>query len=170
MDNPSQPPRPAHLLDDLESIRALLDEHTSSEPPLLTESVDPACIPLLSEIVEPPPFSLSPAPAPQAAQPATPAAPRPAPAPTPAPVKAATPVPPVAPAPAAPSAAQPSVRAGVEAATQTQLDRLDGELRAAAQLILQDVIDDFVPQIEAELKRRLNARLARLLPQLPRRS
>jgi len=170
MDNPSQPPRPAHLLDDLESIRALLDEHTSSEPPLLTESVDPASIPLLSEIVEPPPFSLSPAPAPQAAQPATPAAPRPAPAPTPAPVKAAAPVPPVAPAPAAPSAAQPSVRAGVEAATQTQLDRLDGELRAAAQLILQDVIDDFVPQIEAELKRRLNARLARLLPQLPRRS
>ncbi|MDH1160037.1 DNA polymerase III subunit chi, partial [Pseudomonas otitidis] len=54
MDNPSQPPRPAHLLDDLESIRALLDEHTSSEPPLLTESVDPASIPLLSEIVEPP--------------------------------------------------------------------------------------------------------------------
>ncbi|MDG9785052.1 DNA polymerase III subunit chi [Metapseudomonas otitidis] len=167
MDNPSQPPRPAHLLDDLESIRALLDEHTSSEPPLLTESVDPASIPLLSEIVEPPPFNLSPAPAPQAAQPATPAAPRPAPAPTPAPVKATAPVPPVAPAP---SAAQPSVRAGVEAATQTQLDRLDGELRAAAQLILQDVIDDFVPQIEAELKRRLNARLARLLPQLPRRS
>lgn len=166
MDNPSQPPRPAHLLDDLESIRALLDEHTSSEPPLLTESVDPASIPLLSEIVEPPPFSLSPAP--QAAQPATPAAPRQAPAPTP--VKATAPVPPVAPAPAAPSAAQPSVRAGVEAATQTQLDRLDGELRAAAQLILQDVIDDFVPQIEAELKRRLNARLARLLPQLPRRS
>ena len=28
------------------------------------------------------------------------------------------------------------------------------ELRAAAQLILQDVIDDFVPQIEAELRRR----------------
>lgn len=168
MDNPSQPPRPAHLLDDLESIRALLDEHTSSEPPLLTESVDPASIPLLSEIVEPPPFS--PTPAPQAAQPATPAAPRPAPAPTPVPVKAAAPVPPVAPAPAAPSSAQPSVRAGVEAAAQTQLDRLDGELRAAAQLILQDVIDDFVPQIEAELKRRLNARLARLLPQLPRRS
>lgn len=168
MDNPSQPPRPAHLLDDLESIRALLDEHTSSEPPLLTESVDPASIPLLSEIVEPPPFSLSPAPAPQATQPAAPNAPRQAPAPTP--VKATAPVPPVAPAAAAPSAAQPSVRAGVEAATQTQLDRLDGELRAAAQLILQDVIDDFVPQIEAELKRRLNARLARLLPQLPRRS
>lgn len=43
--------------------------------------------------------------------------------------------------------------------------RLDGELRAAAQLILQDVIDDFVPQIEAELQRRLEARLQRLLAQ-----
>jgi len=47
----------------------------------------------------------------------------------------------------------------------SELNRLDSELRAAAQLILQDVIDDFVPQIEAELKRRLEARLPRLLPQ-----
>ncbi|MHA6494195.1 DNA polymerase III subunit chi [Pseudomonas borbori] len=45
-----------------------------------------------------------------------------------------------------------------------EVKHLDGELRAAAQLILQDVIDDFVPQIEAELKRRLEARLTRLLP------
>ncbi|WP_339410448.1 DNA polymerase III subunit chi [Pseudomonas sp. EA_35y_Pfl2_R5] len=49
----------------------------------------------------------------------------------------------------------------------SEVNRLDSELRAAAQLILQDVIDDFVPQIEAELKRRLEARLPRLLP--PRR-
>ena len=35
----------------------------------------------------------------------------------------------------------------------------------AAPVILQDVIDDFVPQIEAELKRRLDARLERLLNQ-----
>jgi catechol 2,3-dioxygenase-like lactoylglutathione lyase family enzyme len=47
----------------------------------------------------------------------------------------------------------------------SELNRLDSELRAAAELILQDVIDDFVPQIEAELKRRLQARLSRLLPQ-----
>ena len=46
----------------------------------------------------------------------------------------------------------------------SELNRLDIELRAAAELILQDVIDDFVPQIEAELKRRLQARLSRLLP------
>ena len=41
----------------------------------------------------------------------------------------------------------------------------EGELRAAAQLLLQDVIDDFVPQIEAELKRRLDVRLDLLLSQ-----
>ena len=40
---------------------------------------------------------------------------------------------------------------------------LDSELRAAAQLIMQDVIDDFAPHIETEIKRRLDARLERLL-------
>ncbi|MDF3865702.1 DNA polymerase III subunit chi [Pseudomonas denitrificans (nom. rej.)] len=47
----------------------------------------------------------------------------------------------------------------------SELNRLDLELRAAAQLILQDVLDDFVPQIEAELQRRLEARMQRLLAQ-----
>jgi hypothetical protein len=42
---------------------------------------------------------------------------------------------------------------------------LDTELRAAAQLIMQDVIDDFAPHIETEIKRRLSARLERLLSQ-----
>ena len=42
---------------------------------------------------------------------------------------------------------------------------LDSELRAAAQLIMQDVIDDFAPHIETEIKRRLSARLERLLSQ-----
>ena len=46
-----------------------------------------------------------------------------------------------------------------------ELQRVDRELRAAAQLLLQDVIDDFVPQIEAELKRRLDVRLDLLLSQ-----
>jgi hypothetical protein len=50
------------------------------------------------------------------------------------------------------------------ASRDSELNRLDIELRAAAELILQDVIDDFVPQIEAELKKRLQARLSRLLP------
>lgn len=42
---------------------------------------------------------------------------------------------------------------------------LDTELRAAAQLIMQDVIDDFAPHIETEIKRRLDARMERLLSQ-----
>lgn len=42
---------------------------------------------------------------------------------------------------------------------------LDNELRAAAQLIMQDVIDDFAPHIETEIKRRLDARMDRLLNQ-----
>jgi hypothetical protein len=61
-------------------------------------------------------------------------------------------------APATPHTAATSPASG-------ELLRVNGELRAAAQLILQDVIDDFVPQIEAELKRRLDARLDRLLSQ-----
>ena len=143
MDTPKLPPEPAHLLDDLESIRALLDdEPNGNEPPLLTESLDADGIPLLSERVEPAP-----------AQPVPPAQPQ---------VQA---VPASAPAPSQPVAE--SIRQRLTPAGDPELARLDSELRAAAQLILQDVIDDFVPQIEAELKRRLDARLTRLLP--PRR-
>jgi hypothetical protein len=66
--------------------------------------------------------------------------------------------PPAAPAPTA--AAQPATPAdkGPDA-----LLHLDSELRAAAQLIMQDVIDDFAPHIETEIKRRLDARMERLL-------
>ncbi len=49
--------------------------------------------------------------------------------------------------------------------TPDALLHLDSELRAAAQLIMQDVIDDFAPHIENEIKRRLEARLERLLAQ-----
>jgi len=82
--------------------------------------------------------------------------------------------------PPAPAATAPAPRPSTTPMTQSlretvsqsisrdsELNRLDSELRAAAELILQDVIDDFVPKIEAELKRRLDARLTRLLP--PRR-
>lgn len=133
MDNPKPPQKPEQLLNDLESIRALLGDK-NLDPPVLMDSLDPNSIPLLSDIVTPPPR--------------------------------------VQPTPAAPAkpAASPGVGVGVgDAIAQSvgrdsQLNRLDNELRAAANLILQDVIDDFVPQIEAELKRRLNARLSRLLP------
>ncbi len=130
MDKPTPPEKPAQLLNDLESIRELLGD-AGSEPPLLVDSLDPDSIPLLSEIVTPPP---------------QPAAPKP--------------LPPQAP-PLRDALSQ-------RVSSDSELNRLDNELRAAAELILQDVIDDFVPQIEAELKKRLQARLSRLLP--PRRS
>lgn len=131
MDTPKPPQKPAQLLNDLESIRELLGDE-SLEPPLLLDSIDPDSIPLLSDIVTPPPSPTPRAPAPK-------------------------------PAPAAPA---PSLRDTVtqSISRDSEVNRLDSELRAAAQLILQDVIDDFVPQIEAELKRRLDARLSRLLP------
>ena len=68
---------------------------------------------------------------------------------------------PAPPAPAAP-AAQPAPAASK---SPDDLLHLDGELRAAAQLIMQDVIDDFAPHIETEIKRRLSARMERLLSQ-----
>jgi hypothetical protein len=71
---------------------------------------------------------------------------------------AVEPPPAPAPTPAAPPAA--TAAKGPDA-----LLHLDSELRAAAQLIMQDVIDDFAPHIETEIKRRLDARMERLLSQ-----
>jgi hypothetical protein len=120
MDSNNPKEKPAKLLSDLESIRQLL-EPAMPEPPLLTDSVDPRNIPLLSDIVSPPPFATQPL----------------------------QPIPP-----------QPASR------PQTlDLNRLETDLRNAALLMVQDVIDDFVPQIEAELHRRLQERLEALLNQ-----
>lgn len=113
MDKPAPMPKPAHLLDDLESIRQLLGDD-ALEPPLLTETVEEQ-IPLLLEPAEP--------------------------------------------ATRATVAAEPDP----QARRQDTLLHLDSELRAAAQLIMQDVIKDFTPHIENEIKRRLDARLERLL-------
>ncbi|WP_433738839.1 DNA polymerase III subunit chi [Pseudomonas putida] len=71
------------------------------------------------------------------------------------------PAPTVEPTPAKP-AAEPAPSTNQNADAQLYLD---SELRAAAQLIMQDVIDDFAPHIETEIKRRLSARLERLLSQ-----
>ena len=121
MDTPKPPQKPAHLLDDLESIRQLLGDE-NLQPPLLTDTVAvaPATahdeqIPLLFD-----PINGQPEPKPVAK-----------------------------PEPKGPDA----------------LLHLDSELRAAAQLIMQDVIDDFAPHIETEIKRRLDARMERLLSQ-----
>ncbi|MGP6418270.1 DNA polymerase III subunit chi [Pseudomonas putida] len=126
MDTPKPLQKPAHLLDDLESIRQLLGDD-NLQPPLLTDTVDDGeqeQIPMLFEAVDATPPTIEP-----------PSAPAPAPA-------------------AAP------VDKGPDA-----LLHLDSELRAAAQLIMQDVIDDFAPHIETEIKRRLEARMERLLSQ-----
>ncbi|TWC37023.1 hypothetical protein FBY03_10890 [Pseudomonas sp. SJZ079] len=144
MNNPIPPKKPAHLLDDLESIRELLGDE-NLEPPLLTDSLDPDTIPLLSDVVSPAPDFTA-----QVENAGTSTAPQPMPQPAPS------------------EALRSTLAQAVSRNSSAELNRLDNELRAAAALILQDVIDDFVPQIEAELKRRLEARLLRLLP--PRRS
>ena len=46
---------------------------------------------------------------------------------------------------------------------QDTLLHLDADLREAARKIMQDVIDDFAPHIETEIKRRLEARMQRLI-------
>jgi hypothetical protein len=58
---------------------------------------------------------------------------------------------------------EPSAAATPAENRQDTLLHLDRELRAAAQLIMQEVIDDFAPHIETEIKRRLEARMERLL-------
>ncbi len=131
MDSHQPPRKPAHLLDDLESIRRLLGQ-PDQEPPLLTDSLDAQGIPLLCEIVD------------EAPAPPLPRADRPG-----------------------AGEAAPGIRGNLSPGSAERA-RLDGELRSAAQLLLQDVIDDFVPQIEAELRRRLDARLGRLLAQRKR--
>ncbi|WDU65789.1 DNA polymerase III subunit chi [Pseudomonas poae] len=63
------------------------------------------------------------------------------------------------------AAAAPVAEPVAEKSADALLLHLDNELRAAAQLIMQDVIDDFAPHIETEIKRRLDARMERLLSQ-----
>ncbi|MEF9673331.1 DNA polymerase III subunit chi [Pseudomonas sp. MWU13-2100] len=137
MDTPKQPQKAAPLLDELESIRKLLGDDTL-QPPLLTETVaSEGQIPLLFDMVGNKTKV--------EVQPEV----------------VATPV--VEPKPAPPVvAAEPAKQK-----SQDALLHLDSELRAAAQLIMQDVIDDFAPHIETEIKRRLDARMERLLSQYP---
>ncbi|MCD5993974.1 DNA polymerase III subunit chi [Pseudomonas sp. CDFA 602] len=145
----------AHLLDDLESIRQLLGDDTT-QPPLLTDTVHrEGQIPLLFDVVGGKPRTdhdqeghdnydyVDEADIPTLV------------ADTPDVLPPA--ITPVLPPPAqARNPAQPNPDA---------LLHLDSELRAAAQLIMQDVIDDFAPHIETEIKRRLESRLDRLLAQ-----
>ncbi|MDF4207445.1 DNA polymerase III subunit chi [Pseudomonas protegens] len=150
MDTPNPLQKPAHLLDDLESIRKLLGDE-NLQPPLLTETVSSEVqIPLLFDMVG------NQQPAAAQAAPAAPAKAQPPQAAAPAPAQAATPAP-------VPAAAAPVAKPAPASNNADALLHLDSELRAAAQLIMQDVIDDFAPHIETEIKRRLDARLERLL-------
>lgn len=97
MDDTSAP-KPHPMLDDLEAIRDLLDQHRSPHP-----MVDPDLIPVLCEVVDPAPL---------------------------------------------PSADR---------------DKLAPQLRTEASLIMRQVIEEFMPQIEAELRRRLEVRLDHLM-------
>ncbi|GFM83608.1 hypothetical protein PSCICN_43000 [Pseudomonas cichorii] len=140
----SKKAEPALLLDDLESIRQLLGDD-NLQPPLLTDTVHrEGQIPLLFDVVGTKPdmtlemdFDNPDIPT---LLPDTPVQ---------QPVQqAAEPLP----------APEPETLPNPDA-----LLHLDTELRAAAQLIMQDVIDDFAPHIETEIKRRLEARLERLV-------
>lgn len=142
MDNSKNLKDSAHLLDDLESIRQLLGDD-SLQPPLLTDTVaTEGQIPLLFDVVSGQVVSAD-----ELNQDI--------------PTLTAEPV--ATPALAAPSPAQPEPQASTP--KPDDLLHLDSELRAAAQLIMQDVIDDFAPHIENEIKRRLDARMERLLSQ-----
>ena len=138
MDTPKPLQQSAHLLDDLESIRQLLGDD-NLQPPLLTDTVE--TVDSVSEEGQIPMLFDQvggTAPAEAIEEPAPPA--------------------PVVQAPPPPAASTAQQAADV-------MLHLDGELRAAAQLIMQDVIDDFAPHIETEIKRRLDARMERLLSQ-----
>ena len=148
MDNSKHLKDSAHLLNDLESIRQLLGDDPA-QPPLLTESVDSdEHIPLLFDVVTGQVVTLDEHEADIDIDNR--------PLLTPEPAVAIT-------SPAAVGNTSSPSSAG--APNADALLHLDAELRAAAQLIMQDVIDDFAPHIENEIKRRLDARMERLLSQ-----
>lgn len=133
---------PAALLDDLESIRQLLDDGPATEPPLLTNTLTGEVqIPLLFDVVAGTPVAGIPVAGTPVASP-----------PMNADVSTAHPEPAEAPGT---QGTQPG----------DELLHLEADLRDAAQAILQDVINDFTPHIETEIKRRLDVRLERLLAQ-----
>lgn len=113
------PPRPAHLMNDLESIRQLLDKH---DLPMLTDRLDQDGIPVLSDVVVPSIERLS---------------------------------------------AIPPLLDQIEPERISRQDEesLEELLRQEARLILQEVIAEFAPKVEAELQKRLDARLDELIRQ-----
>lgn len=113
------PPRPAHLMNDLESIRQLLDKH---DLPMLTDRLDQDGIPVLSDVVVPS-------------------------------IERLSAIPPLL------DQIEP------ERVSRQEEESLEELLRQEARLILQEVIAEFAPKVEAELQKRLDARLDELIRQ-----
>lgn len=129
------PPLPPHP--------AHLPDWASDELPLLTETVGEPAIPLLRE-----PLLSEPADAVPLLSEQLPARP-----------------PAIPPATLAPTASAASRAVPVDSASDAAmpLAQIERELHAAAELIMQEVIDDYMLQIEAELHRRLEEHLAKVL-------
>lgn len=118
-----------------------LPDWASDELPLLTETVDEPAIPLLSDPLPEAPLLREPAlREPQLAE---------------------------SPESLPPAAGReqplPTLRPAGDALRHEPLAQIERELHAAAQLIMQEVIDDYMLQIEAELHRRLEEHLASIL-------
>ena len=142
-----EPTDPSRLLKDLESIRTLLDEEPG------TEQMD---IPLLDDII-------------------TSGSDKPVAPPAPAPVTLAE-RPPNPFLPYESLARLAGERVQLERLLQQNLDcappgphtgarevRLEARLQSEAQLVMQDVIDEMLPIIEAELRKRLSGRMEQLV-------
>lgn len=65
--------------------------------------------------------------------------------------------------PPAPPVAAPASPPSAAAPADEPMAQIERELQAAARLIMQEVIDDYMLQIEAELHRRLEDHLAKIL-------
>lgn len=153
------PSEPSRLLEDLESIRTLLDEHADDPHNLLADGDGQLNIPLLQDVIIEPFDALPGQSAPKPTEPVT---------------AARRPENPFLPYDSLARLAQervqldrlmaghlPPLRESVH--TGAREVRMEARLQAEAQLILQDVIDDMIPTIEAELRNRLKARLEQIV-------
>ncbi|WP_150302859.1 hypothetical protein [Pseudomonas saliphila] len=161
---------PSRLLKDLESIRTLLDEHPEvhSEEELDLSELD---IPLLQDVfIEPGPESAEPAEPPQApTEPESPPYQL-------TPIAAEQSANPFLPYDSLARLAQerihldklmaeylPQPEATEEPPTGAKEFRLEERLRSEVQMVLQDVIDDMIPAIEAELRNRLRGKVEEIV-------
>lgn len=144
-----EPTDPSRLLKDLESIRTLLDEDQPAEP-----AMD---IPLLEDII-------------------TSSSDKPVPPPTPEPATQSAGKPPNPFLPYESLAKLAGERVQLERLLQQSLQdlpssphtgarevRMEARLHSEAQLILQDVIDEILPMIEAELRKRMSSKLEQIV-------